>query len=104
MRIPVRFSSALAPLDERSLPQPTIDPAGAMQNLVYTMLDVFDATKDLHQTLTIKDQREYELRLRSKGYSSTKGLEFVRDGELTGEEAIMMDLRRVSGKLAHNLQ
>jgi hypothetical protein len=55
------------------------------------MLDVFDATKDLHQTLKAKEQRDHELRLRSKGYSNSRGIEFVKDSELTGEEAIMMD-------------
>ena len=72
--------------------QPTrTDPTGAMQNLVYTMLDVFDATRDLHQTLSMKEQRDYELRLRAKGHPSSRGLEFVKDGDLSGEEAIMMD-------------
>jgi hypothetical protein len=62
-----------------------------MQDLVHTMLDVFDAARDLHQTLSIKEQRDHELRLRAKGYPSSRGIEFVKDSDVSGEEAIMMD-------------
>lgn len=75
-----------------------------MQNLVYTMLDVFDATKDLHQTLKAKEQREYEQRLRSKGYPGSRGVEFVKDSELDGEEAIMMDKAAVRRQFERGLR
>jgi hypothetical protein len=75
-----------------------------MQNLVYTMLDVFDATRDLHQTLSMKEQRDYELRLRAKGYPNSRGIEFVKDSELSGEEAIMMDKTAVKRQFETGLR
>lgn len=62
-----------------------------LQGLVYTLLEVFDATKDLYQTLTNKDKRDFELQLRSKGYPVTRKLEFIEDNEVNGTRAILTD-------------
>lgn len=62
-----------------------------LQGIVYKLLDVFDATRDLHQTLSDKDQRDYELQLRSKGYPSARKLEFVDDSKVNGNRAILTD-------------
>jgi hypothetical protein len=59
---------------------------------VYTLLDVFDATRDLYQTLTNKDKRELEFQLRAKGYSgSSRQLEYVDDACVTGKRGILTD-------------
>ncbi|KZM19657.1 uncharacterized protein EKO05_0004354 [Ascochyta rabiei] len=62
-----------------------------LQGLVYTLLDVFDATRDLYTTLTTKDKREYEIQLRSKGYPTSRKLEFVDDSAANGNRAILTD-------------
>jgi len=59
---------------------------------VYTLLDVFDATRDLYQTLTNKDKRELELHLRAKGYSgSSRQLDYVDDAGASGKRGILTD-------------
>lgn len=58
---------------------------------MYTLLDVFDATRDLHETLTTKEKRDYELQLRSKGYPSSRKLEFIDDNAANGNRAILTD-------------
>ncbi len=58
---------------------------------MYTLLDVFDATRDLYQTLSNKDKRDHELQLRSKGYPSSRKLEFIDDIEINGNRAILTD-------------
>lgn len=73
-----------------------VEPAHVLQTLVNTLLDVFDATRDLHQTLTVKEQRDYELSLRSKGYPSSRRIEYVVDGRLGSDEAIVLDKAAVT--------
>ena len=59
---------------------------------MYTLLDVFDATRDLYQTLTNKDKRELELHLRAKGYSgSSRQLNYVDDAGASGKRGILTD-------------
>ncbi|KAF1831846.1 hypothetical protein BDW02DRAFT_581755 [Decorospora gaudefroyi] len=70
---------------------PPINPANVMQALVYTLSDVFDATRDLYQTLTIKEHRDYEQNLRSKGYPTSRRVEYVKDESLGSDEAIVLD-------------
>ncbi|KAF2632605.1 hypothetical protein BU25DRAFT_405926 [Macroventuria anomochaeta] len=60
-----------------------------LQGLVYTLLDVFDATRDLYQTLTNKDKRDYELQLRLKGHPSSRKLESIDDTKVSGNRAIL---------------
>ncbi|KAJ4984138.1 hypothetical protein SVAN01_10370 [Stagonosporopsis vannaccii] len=67
------------------------DPTDVLQGIVYKLLDVFDATRDLYQTLSNKDKRDYELQLRSKGYPSSRKLEFVDGTEVNGNRAILTD-------------
>lgn len=62
-----------------------------LQSIVYKLLDVFDATRDLYQTLSNKDKRDHELQLRSKGYPSSRKLEFIDDTEINGNRAILTD-------------
>ncbi|EUC34709.1 hypothetical protein COCCADRAFT_35644 [Bipolaris zeicola 26-R-13] len=66
---------------------PSVDPANVVQSLVYILSGVFDATRDLYRTLSLKEQREYEQSLRS--YS--RRAEYVSDERLGSEEAIMTD-------------
>lgn len=62
-----------------------------MQALVNTLLDAFDATRDLYQTLAIKEQRDFEEGLRSKGYPTSRRIEYVKDGRSGSEEGILVD-------------
>lgn len=64
------------------------DPANVVQALVNTLLDVFDATRDLYHTLKSKQRRDYEHNLRSRGYRKSIG--YV-DDDPDGEEEIIMD-------------
>ncbi|KAH7402695.1 hypothetical protein BKA66DRAFT_449303 [Pyrenochaeta sp. MPI-SDFR-AT-0127] len=73
-----------------------VDPANITQALVSTLLNVFDATRDLYQTLTIKEKRDYEQTLRSSGHSSSRRIKQVEDERLYSEEAIMMDKAAVT--------
>ncbi|KAI4651244.1 uncharacterized protein J4E78_007935 [Alternaria triticimaculans] len=70
---------------------PPEDPANVVQSLVNTLLDVFDATRDLYGTLTAKEQRDYEQNLRSKGYPASRRIEYVKDDRLGSDEAIVTD-------------
>jgi hypothetical protein len=67
-----------------------------MQALVYSLLDVFDATRDLYQTLTNKEQRDYEQNLRIKGYPVSRRIEYVKDERLGSDETIGMDRSTVT--------
>ncbi|RYN68198.1 hypothetical protein AA0117_g11350 [Alternaria alternata] len=74
-----------------SIANPTVDPVHVVQALVDTLLDVFDATRDLYETLTVKEQRDYEQNLRSKGYPASRRIEYVKDERLGSDEAIVTD-------------
>ena len=63
---------------------------------MYTLLDVFDATRDLYQTLTQKEQRDYEQNLRSKGYPVSRRIEYVKDERLGSDESIGIDTAAVT--------
>jgi len=67
------------------------DHTSVVQALVYTLFDVFDAARDLYETLAIKELRGYEGNLRTKGYSSSKRVEYVKYENLGHEEKILMD-------------
>lgn len=73
-----------------------MEPTNVVQALVNTLLDVFDATRDLYQTLSIKEQRDYELSLRAKGYPPSRHVEYVEDERLGSEEAIALDKATVT--------
>ncbi|KAF2271012.1 hypothetical protein CC78DRAFT_8913 [Lojkania enalia] len=75
---------------------PTADPANVVQALVYTLLDVFDATRDLYRTLQNKEKRDYEQALRSKGYSGSRRIELIDDDEAAGDESIVFDKAAVT--------
>jgi hypothetical protein len=75
---------------------PPVDPANIVQSLVYTLLDVFDAARDLHQTLKVKEKRDYELSLRSKGYPPSRRIEYVEDESLGKDEDLVMDKAAVT--------
>ncbi|KAF2877017.1 hypothetical protein BDV95DRAFT_643736, partial [Massariosphaeria phaeospora] len=75
---------------------PTADPANVAQALVYTLLNVFDATRDLYETLRNKEKRDYQENLRSKGYPSSRRIEYVDGDGADGEEAIVMDKAAVT--------
>ena len=63
---------------------------------MYTLLDVLDATRDLFQTLRVKEQRDYELALRSKGYPTSRRIEYVEDETLGKDEDLVMDKAAVT--------
>jgi hypothetical protein len=67
-----------------------------VQALVYTLLDVFDATRDLHQTLKAKEKRDYESNLREKGYPSSRRIEYVEDDKLGNDADLVMDKAAVT--------
>lgn len=73
-----------------------------VQSLTHTLLDVFDAARDLHQTLKSKQKRDYEANLRSRGYR--RSVDYIDDGP-DGEEEIVMDkaavLRQFDNGLDH---
>ncbi|KAF2254693.1 hypothetical protein BU26DRAFT_418084, partial [Trematosphaeria pertusa] len=75
---------------------PTTDPANVVQALVYTILDVFDATRDLYQTLRKKEKRDHEQDLRARGYPSSRKIEYVDDYETGGDESIVVDKAAVT--------
>ena len=75
---------------------PAVDPSNVVQALVYTLLEVFDATRDLYQTLKVKEKRDYELSLRSKGYPTSRRIEYVEDGILGKDEDLVMDKAAVT--------
>ena len=60
-----------------------------LQGIVYALLEVFDATKDLYETLMNKDKRDHEQQLRAKGYP--RKLEFIDDNGANGARAILTD-------------
>ncbi|KAL6705894.1 hypothetical protein ACN47E_006354 [Coniothyrium glycines] len=68
-----------------------IDVSHVVHVLVNTLLDVLDATRDLYQTLTEKERRDYELSLQSKGYPSSRHIEYVGDETLGSDETIVED-------------
>jgi hypothetical protein len=67
-----------------------------VQALVCTLLGVFDATRDLSQTLRVKEKRDYELSLRSKGYPLSRRIEYVEDESLGKDEDLVMDKAAVT--------
>ncbi|CAI6336814.1 unnamed protein product [Periconia digitata] len=75
-----------------------VDPANVVQALVYTLLDVFDATRDLHQTLRAKERRDYEENLRSRGRSSSRQLDYYAGDEENdkGDESLALDRSAVN--------
>lgn len=75
---------------------PTADPANVIQALVYTLLDVFDATRDTLITLRQKERRDREDRLRAKGYPDSRRFEYVDEENLAGEEGVVLDKNAVT--------
>lgn len=71
------------------LPQ-TLQPStpDLQQAILYTLLDVFDAARDLYQTLAIKERRD---NARAKGYVSSRNVELVDDAEDNGTRGILTD-------------
>ena len=63
---------------------------------MYTLLDVLDATRDLFQTLRVKEQRDYESTLRSKGYPTSRRIEYVEDETFGKDEDLVMDKAAVT--------
>lgn len=75
-----------------------------MHALVNTLLDVFDAARDLYQTLKAKEKRDYENSLRSRGYPSGRKIDYVEDVDANGEEEIIMDKAAVNRQFDNGLQ
>lgn len=81
-----------------------MDPANVVQALVYTLLDVFDASRDLHQTLRAKEKRDYEQNLRSRGYPSGRKFDYVDDEDAKGDESLVLDKAAVTRQYENGLQ
>ena len=71
---------------------------------MYTLLDVLDAARDLHQTLINKEQRDYEQSLRSKGYPSSRRIEYVEDERLGSDDTIVLDKAAVTRQFENGYQ
>ncbi|KAH8693316.1 hypothetical protein GQ44DRAFT_719687 [Phaeosphaeriaceae sp. PMI808] len=74
----------------------SVDPTNVVQALVYTLLGVLDATRDLYQTLKIKERRDYELSLQSKGYPTSRRIAYVEDEDLAEDEDLVMDKEAIT--------
>ncbi|KAF1841675.1 uncharacterized protein K460DRAFT_171102 [Cucurbitaria berberidis CBS 394.84] len=83
---------------------PPVSTVNMLQELVYTILDVFNATRDLYQTLETKEKRDYQLVLQSKGYPTSRRIEYVEDGRLGSDEALVMDKVAVSRQFENGYQ
>ncbi|KAH7078927.1 hypothetical protein BKA63DRAFT_254500 [Paraphoma chrysanthemicola] len=83
---------------------PAVDPSIVVQALVFTLLDVFDATRDLYQTLKVKEKRDYELSLRTKGYPPSRRIQYVEDENLGKDEDLMMDRAAVTRQFELGIQ
>ena len=81
---------------------PPVDPANVVQSLVYTLLDVFDATRDLYNTLRDKDRRDCERNSRYRGYRESR--KFVDDDEHASDEGVVMDKAAVTRQFDIGLQ
>jgi hypothetical protein len=81
-----------------------LDPTNVVQSLVYTLLDVLDATRDLHQTLLAKKKRDYEQSLRSRGYPSGRGLDYADEEDHRGDTSLMIDKTAVKKEFEHGLR
>jgi hypothetical protein len=66
-----------------------------VQALVYTLLDVFDAARDTYQTLSAKEKRDYEQTLRSKGYPTSRRIEYIEES-LADDGSIVLDKAAVT--------
>ncbi|KAF2709558.1 hypothetical protein K504DRAFT_277257 [Pleomassaria siparia CBS 279.74] len=75
---------------------PTADPANVVQALVYTLMDVFDASRDLYQTLRHKEKRGQAQQLRARGYPQSRRISYVEDDELQTDESIVLDKAAVT--------
>ncbi|KAF2031244.1 hypothetical protein EK21DRAFT_63603, partial [Setomelanomma holmii] len=80
------------------------DHSNVVQGLVYRLLDVFDATRDLYQTLKVKEKRDYEISLRTKGYPPSRRIEYIEDEDLGKEEDLAMDRAAVTRQFEIGLQ
>ncbi|KAF2192795.1 hypothetical protein K469DRAFT_694838 [Zopfia rhizophila CBS 207.26] len=72
------------------------DPANVVQALVQTLLDVFEATRDLYKTLRSKEKRDHDKLLRSKGYPDTRRSEYVDEDDAVDDESILLDKAAVT--------
>lgn len=73
----------------------TIDPTNVVQSLVYTLVDVLDATRDLYITLRNKEERDRERDFKARGYCDVRSSEYV-DGEDASDESIVLDKAAVT--------
>jgi hypothetical protein len=68
-----------------------VDPSHVVQALLYMLLNVFDAARDVHHTLSTKEKRDFEQNLRSKGYPCSRRIEYVEEDGLASDAGIVMD-------------
>ena len=70
---------------------------------MFSLLDVFDAARDLYNTVRNKEKRDYEKSLRLRGYPESKIGEELEDYELGNNEDIDMDKAAVTREFERGL-
>lgn len=55
-------------------------------------------------TLKTKERRDYELSLRSKGYPTSRRVEYIEDEDTRGDEAIVTDKAAVTRQYENGLE
>jgi hypothetical protein len=65
---------------------------------------VFDATRDLYNTLRNKEKRDYESSLRSKGYPDSRRIEYIDEDDFGSDEGIVIDKAAVKRQFDDGLQ
>jgi len=73
-----------------------LDSSKIVQSLVYTLLRVFDETRDLVYTLRKKEQKDYERSLRTKGYPESRRIKHVDDDGSSSDQVIATDKAAVT--------
>lgn len=74
--------------ENRGTQKVTIDPTNVVQSLVFTLVDVLDATRDLYITLRNKEERDRERDFRERGYCDVRSPEYAEDDS---DECIVLD-------------
>jgi hypothetical protein len=81
----------------------SIDPANVIEGLVYTLLDVFDATRDLYKTLRIKERRDHEDIKRRKGYPPSPPGDHLDEETAAGNASIVLDKAAVKREFSNGV-
>ncbi|KAF2199024.1 hypothetical protein GQ43DRAFT_465140 [Delitschia confertaspora ATCC 74209] len=78
-----------------------VDPANVVEALVYSLLEAFDATRDLYKTLRIKEKRDHEELKRLKGYPESPISDHLDDDAAAGNASIVLDKAAVKHEFSN---